>query len=322
MSQFHPGTGRTHPSLEDELRQKGAIEREDPDLLFERAAEAVVSGELATLRELLDEEPSLIEARSPRPHRATLLHYCGANGVEEERQRTPGNVAAIAQFLIDRGADVNATCNLYRGGATTAGLLLSSVHHVRTGVRTALFEVLLKAGATIDGARGTAGLSGAAALGHLDLVKAFFGDDSLGKNNPTPDQIQSAFMWACEFGRTGVAEFLLDKGADLRAQNGNGQTGLHLAALAGHLDTVKLLLKRQAPLEVRNAWGGTVLSHVLWAAVNHDPHADYVPIVESLIEAGARVEAGALAWWREQNALVPSAKPGIEALLERQVASP
>lgn len=303
------------PVGRSQLRHAGAMEGLDPDLLFEQAADAAVSGDFDRLREMLDEEPALVHARSPRPHRATLLHYCGANGVEEARQRTPGNAPAIAQLLLDRGADVNATCNLYRGGATTLGLLLSSVHPLRAGVRTALFEILLRAGAKLDGARGAAGLSGAAALGRLDLVKDFFEKDGLVKYELTKEQIQSAFLWGCEFGRTGVIEFLLDKGADPRAQNRDGQTGLHLAALAGHRDAVKLLLNRQAPLEVQNVWRGTVLSSVLWAAVNHDPNVDYAPIVEMLIDAGATVEPELLTWWHLQNVLIPRAKPRIEELL-------
>src|SRR5437879_1717494 len=51
-------------------------------------------------------------------------------------------------------------------------------------------------------------------------------------------------------------------------KDNDGQTGLHLATLAGHIDTVKLLLSRGAPLEVENNWGGAVLSHALWAALN------------------------------------------------------
>jgi Ankyrin repeats (3 copies) len=50
------------------------LDRDEMNVLFERAADAVVFGELDTLRELLDEEPTLVHARSPRPHRATLLH--------------------------------------------------------------------------------------------------------------------------------------------------------------------------------------------------------------------------------------------------------
>lgn len=305
----HEGPGR-----------RGAAERRDANLLFERAADAVVSGEIAALRELLEGEPSLVEARSARPHRATLLHYCGANGVEEERQRTPANAPEIARMLLAGGADVNATCSLYRGGATTLGLMLSSIHPVRAGVRRQLLEVLLEAGARIDGARGTDGLSGAAASGRVDRVRAFFDrDDSV--KPPTQREIQSAFQRACEFGRTAVAEFLLGHGADLRAQDGSGQTGLHLAALGGYADTARLLLDRKAPLEIENAWGATVLNHALWAAVNYGASADYVSIVKTLIDAGAKVHAGVAAWWSRQTTVDPSVKRQIGELLRGDPAS-
>jgi hypothetical protein len=42
--------------------------------------------DLEGLRALLDREPVLVRARSPREHRCTLLHYSGANGVEQFRQ--------------------------------------------------------------------------------------------------------------------------------------------------------------------------------------------------------------------------------------------
>jgi len=314
MSKFHPAASL---SIEEKLRQGGAIEREDPDLLFERAADAVAFGDVEALREMLDEEPSLVHARSPRAHRATLLHYCGANGTEAPRQRTPPNAAAVMQLLLDRGANVDAMCNLYQGGATTIGLLLSSAFPVRAGLRTSLTEILLKAGAKL----GASTLSRAAALGDLDLVRhtvelAERDQSSELKSRFLKEQVQSAFMWACDFGRTKVAEFLLEKGADLAVQNQDGQTGLHLAACSGHLDTVKMLLKRRPPLEVQNAWCGTVLGSVLWAAVNHDPNVDYAPIVEALIDAGAKVEPGSAAWWARQDVLCPASKQRIEDCLK------
>src|SRR5262245_27985022 len=55
--------------------------------VFESAADAVVAGDLATLETLLQREPDLIRARSTRVHRATLLHYVAANGVEDFRQK-------------------------------------------------------------------------------------------------------------------------------------------------------------------------------------------------------------------------------------------
>jgi hypothetical protein len=277
------------------------------NILFERAADAVVFGELETLRELLDEEPSLVHTRSPRPHRATLLHYCGANGTEDPRQRTPPNAPAIAQLLIDRGADVDATCNFYGGGAETLGLVLSSIHPVRAGVRSALVETLVNAGAW-------EGLFGAATLGQLDRVRKFFATPSA---PPSRADVQSAFIWACQFGRAAVADFLLKQGADIAYQDGNGMTGLHMAAGGGHLDTVKLLIQRGAPLELKNVWGGTVLGSILWFALNHDPNIDYTPIVEAVIEAGAHIDGDWPEWWSHITPLFPASKEPIGELLRR-----
>ncbi len=92
-------------------------------------------------------------------------------------------------------------------------------------------------------------------------------------------------------------------------------TGLHLAAMGGHLHTVKSLLQRGAPLELRNVWGGTVLNNVLWAAVHYDPNVDYSSIVEALIEAGSKIEPEVPDWWQQQEPLLPSSKPRIAELL-------
>src|SRR6187551_504736 len=86
-------------------------ERSDVIGRFERAADAVVDGDEATLRSLLDRDPALVTARSSRGHRATLLHYVSANGVEDYRQRSPNNAPAIAELLLSRGAVVDAVCD-------------------------------------------------------------------------------------------------------------------------------------------------------------------------------------------------------------------
>src|SRR5262245_38370158 len=67
---------------------------------FEAAAEAIVGGDISTLGRLLREHPELIRARSTREHRATLLHYVSANGIENYRQISPTNIAQIADLLL------------------------------------------------------------------------------------------------------------------------------------------------------------------------------------------------------------------------------
>ena len=82
--------------------------RQFPVSQFEAAAHAIVTGDVATLKRLLGENPQLIRARSTREHRATLLHYVSANSVEGYRQKTPKNVVKVAEILLQAGAEVDA----------------------------------------------------------------------------------------------------------------------------------------------------------------------------------------------------------------------
>jgi len=117
------------------------------DAEFESAVDMVVTGDIDALGELLKLNPGLAVKRSVYGHSATLLHYLGANGVESQRQITPMNCVQIAQCLIEHGADVNAHANMYGGGSTTLGLVLSSAHPAKAGVTEALAKVLKDAGA-------------------------------------------------------------------------------------------------------------------------------------------------------------------------------
>src|SRR5437016_13081758 len=64
-------------------RHVEALTRKNSRVLpFELAVEAIISGDVATLKRLLRESPQLIRTRSTREHHATLLHYVGANAVE------------------------------------------------------------------------------------------------------------------------------------------------------------------------------------------------------------------------------------------------
>src|SRR6202041_1140428 len=116
----------------------------------EAAADAIVSGAIATLKGLLREDPQLIRARPTRDHDATLLHYVAANGVENYRQKTPNNIVEITETLLDSGAEVDATADVYGGGCSTLGLAATSVHPERAGVQEGLLQILLDHGADID----------------------------------------------------------------------------------------------------------------------------------------------------------------------------
>ena len=297
---------------------EGLARPNSPVSEFESAADAIVTGEVATLKRLLREDPELIRARSTREHRATLLHYVSANGVEGYRQKTPKNAVQVAEILLDAGAEVDAEADVYGGGATTLGLVATSVHPFRAGVQNPLIQILLDHGAQIDypegagngqgavmgclaNGRGEAAvylaergarlnLEAAAGVGRLDVVKTFFNPDGSLKANCTKAQMESAFQYACREGHISVVDFFLQKGLDVRTHSGDGQTALHWAAIGGKLEMIKFLLKQKnASLEVTNMYGGTVLGQTLWSAA-HGGDADvYIPIIETLIAAGARI---------------------------------
>jgi hypothetical protein len=117
----------------------------DPD--FELAVDTLLRGDVERLRDLLKGDPSLVHQRSSFGHRSTLLHYVGSNGVETYRQRVPMNLAEITRLLVEAGADVNAEANMYGGGSTTLGLLVTSDHPAKAGVTGEVRKVLEAAGA-------------------------------------------------------------------------------------------------------------------------------------------------------------------------------
>lgn len=276
---------------------------------FERAADAVVSGDLATLEAMLRLEPELIHARSSRVHRATLLHYVAANGVEDFRQRSPANAVDVARSLLGAGAEVDALAETYGGGPeqTTMNLLVSSVHPAASGVQGPLVETLLEFGAAANGVRDdgspimTAIASGypaammalarggarvdtviaAASLGRLDLVRRFVSDArTLVPGVPLvaprglglPDEPKAHIERAfISACRLGHAGVVAFLlDAGVNIAASDDMTGLHWAAGHRYADVVRLLLSHGAPLEVKNRWGGTVLDSTLWFAM-HPP---------------------------------------------------
>jgi hypothetical protein len=123
-----------------------ATDTRAPDGPFEAAVDALVAGALTQLRRMLDADPGLVHARSCYGHRATLLHYLGANGVETHRQKTPLNAVEIARLLIERGADAEAKADMYGGGQTALGLVETSAHPAAAGIAGSLAALLNAAG--------------------------------------------------------------------------------------------------------------------------------------------------------------------------------
>ena len=103
---------------------------------FSQAVEGIATGDEHRLRALLQTHPGLIHDRAPFAHRATLLHYVAANGVEV--QRSPANSATIARILLEAGAEADAVAPIYGRSDTTLCLTITSVHPYLAGVQASL----------------------------------------------------------------------------------------------------------------------------------------------------------------------------------------
>jgi ankyrin repeat protein len=102
--------------------------------------------------------------------------------------------------------------------------------------------------------------------------------------------LNEALACACFNGRTKIAKFLMDRGIDVVAGDATGMNGFHWAANRGHLETVKLLIDRKVPMEIRNMYGGTVLGQTVWSEI-HESGPTRIEVIEALLDAGANVEA-------------------------------
>ncbi|MGC4054694.1 MAG: ankyrin repeat domain-containing protein [Paludibaculum sp.] len=311
---------------------------------FEQAVDAVVSGDQALLHRLLREDPSLVRARSPRLHGAMLLHYVGANGVENYRQKTPRNAVELARMLLDAGAEVDAECGAY-GKDTALGLVATSVHPLDAGVQIPLMALLIERGASVEGAPGgwailpaalangrkkaaeylsergaSLDIEGAAGVGRLDVVKDCFDAEGRLKSDMPEMKLLRGFHWACEYGRESVINFLLDRQPGLVSEAGTGMTGLHWAIVGGELGAMRRLIARGAPLEVENSYGGTALGQALWFAMNAKNGIDYPATIDVLLVAGSLIEAGSLRWVERQEAASSATRERVLASLRRHGA--
>lgn len=232
--------------------------------LFESAADAVVEGDLSTLREILEEKPHFVSARSRRPHRCTLLNYIGVNGFEGERQRLAPNVTDVIRLLLERGSDANAFSYTYRGGPgnNTIGLLTSSGHANENGLALAITHLLVNAGVRVS------------PEWHM-LVELYDHklEDSLAEFVETldPDDrvLEATMREAASVQAQEIVAALLERGVNVNSANDQNVTALHNAAINDDVAMVDLLLEAGADPRLRDAtWDGNAAG---WAYAGDHP---------------------------------------------------
>jgi uncharacterized protein len=216
---------RLHPQLE--TREATMLRLRSDDSLASTLHAAIRTGDLASLKQLIDEHPALVSAIVGEAGKSwTPLHLA---------TDWPGhfpNGAAVVAALIDAGADPNVRCEGARYAETP-------LHWVASTDDIEVFEVLIAAGADIEAPGGSIGggtpldnavgygqwqvarrllecgartrLWHLAALGLMSRVEACFAADQ----PPTSHQITEAFYQACEGDQLPTAKYILDRGADI-----------------------------------------------------------------------------------------------------------
>ena len=194
---------------------------------------AASRGDVSTVRELLERDPSLVDARGEEGR--TALHFA----VEQDR-------LDVARVLVDSGA--NLTLETAWGD--------TPLHWAGNLGATRVGRLLLDHGAS------DVNLPIAAGLGRMDLVRLMIdAEDPPRRTTPAgePDRhwpaasarrsgdvLGDAFQLACRNGQKAVAELLLEEGANREAQGVFGGTGVHWAAIQGHEELVMWLLEQGA----------------------------------------------------------------------------
>jgi len=150
------------------------------------------------------------------------------------------------QQLVDGGANLDVP--LQRGETPLIVAALAG--------QTEVAELLIARGATVQARndRGFTALHAAVYRGHLAVVELLMAND-FNVNDAENRFRATPLHLAAEDDRKDVAEFLVDKGADLEAKEGNGYTPLTKAGFREHWETARLLIDRGAVCQPVSAVG-------------------------------------------------------------------
>jgi hypothetical protein len=265
------------PAPEDDLNLPFHERIRDP--IFRRAVNLLDAGDLEGLRAHLTAHPHLPHQRvifegGNYFQNPSLLEFVAENPIR--RGKMPENIVEVVKVILDAGAKgeqamLNATLALVCSGCVPRecgvqialiDLLCDHGADPNLGMPDALGEVeavhaLLRRGARVD-------LTVAAALGRVDEVRVLLPTSS-------PEARHGALALSAQFGHTEVLRLLLDAGEDPSRYNPPGfhahSTPLHQAALAGHGETVRLLVERGARLDLKDTmWQGTPAGWATYAA--------------------------------------------------------
>jgi hypothetical protein len=266
------------------------------DVVFRRAVELLDDGDLDGLRDHLQGHPAVVHQKVVFEggnyfREPTLLEFIAENPVRHDS--LPPNIVDVARIILDAGARTNQ-----HAIGMTLSLVCSGRVPRECGVQVPLVELLCDFGADPNGAMRPALAHGeweavdalirrgarvdlvtAAATGRMKAARESlrFADEN---------QLHLALALAAQHGHASIVELLLDAGEDANRYNPPGahahSTPLHQAALAGHLEVVRLLVERGARLDIRDIhYDGTALE---WA--EHEARSEVVKYLKRAAKLG------------------------------------
>lgn len=284
------------------------------DTSFRRAVAAIDAGNIAELERLIVATPALVRERLTSPgawlrdtvgsalngffQRPYLLWFAAEDPVRNGT--LPANIAAVARVITD-AARRESESNLQEQLDYALALVSWSWIARQRGVQVDLIDVLVDAGAALDGNQINALVNGnfaaaehlvkrgapltlatALCLGHWDDV------DRLLPTVSAADR-QLAFVLAALHGQPHGLRRLIQAGVALNAPSADlysHGTPLHHAVSSGSLEAVKVLVEAGADrTAIDTAWGGTPLGwarHYLNEGKARDPVKEYATIADFL----------------------------------------
>ncbi|XP_076678154.1 tankyrase isoform X3 [Andrena cerasifolii] len=278
------------PTLE--LQERLAYPPSGTDDAEAQLLEASKSGDLAAVERILQTNPHAVNCRDLDGRHSTPLHFAAgfnrvpvveyllAHGADVHAKDKGGLVPLhnacsyghyeVTELLVKHGASVNVA-DLWK---------FTPLHEAAAKGKYEIVRLLLRHGADAtkknrDGAtpldlvrdgdqdvadllRGNSALLDAAKKGNLTRVQRLVTQDNINcrdaqGRNSTPLHL------AAGYNNLEVAEFLLERGADVNAQDKGGLIPLHNASSYGHLDIAALLIKYNTVVNATDKWGFTPL---------------------------------------------------------------
>lgn len=211
--------------------------------------------------------------RKPTPEAAQqILKLRGYefNGKAFHAAIQASDLTAVTAFM-DAGININEQVE---PDGDTALILAASLGE------TDIVKALLKrqADPNIVDKGGYTALFRALAGRHNDIADLLLPLPNLNLNARGLNKVTALITYASR-DREDVVKNLIDRGADVTLQDGDGDTALHLTVQNGNVALTNLLLAKGAPVNVKNKVGGTPL---MWAAATGNEE-----LAKLLLEHGA-----------------------------------